>query len=147
MARRCRDDLSAVRPLPINAFSTNIQRAVALDLQQCQLVRVTRRPGAVKGSYPFEIVTQHRMRCRLTPVVAEPEAVMRRVAWINQIAAIWLILFVVFVLGDSATAVMIASDGLVGLVLLVCSWRVLAERRAMLGASWLQIVCGGWLLI
>src|SRR5215471_12105879 len=72
---------------------------------------------------------------------------MRRVVWINQIAAIWLILFVVFMLGDSATAVMIASDGLVGLVLLLCSWRVLAERRAILGASWLQIVCGGWLLI
>jgi len=71
---------------------------------------------------------------------------MTRIAWINQAAAVWLIVFVVAVLGDSATAGMIANDGLAGLVLLLCSWRVLTDGRTAIVTSLLQVACGAWLL-
>jgi hypothetical protein len=72
---------------------------------------------------------------------------MRRAAWVNQIGAIWLIVFVAFVLRDAATMTVTISDGIVGLILLLCSWRLLTETRFLSGASWLQLACGLWLLI
>ena len=71
---------------------------------------------------------------------------MTRVAWINQIAAIWLVVFVVIVLRDAATMPVIVSDSIVSLTLLLCSWRILAETRVGAAASWVQLACGLWLL-
>jgi len=72
---------------------------------------------------------------------------MTRVAWINQIAGIWLIVFVVIVLRDAAAMPVVVSDSIVGLVLLLCSWRILTETRVRAIASWSQVGCGLWLLI
>ena len=72
---------------------------------------------------------------------------MTRVAWINQIAAIWLVVFVVIVLRDAAAMPVLVSDSIVGLVLLLCSWRILTESRVGAAASWSQVGCGLWLLI
>jgi hypothetical protein len=66
---------------------------------------------------------------------------------VNQIAAIWLIVYVAFVLRDAATMMVTISDGIVGLVLLLCSWRLLTETRPLAAAGWLQLACGVWLLI
>ncbi len=70
---------------------------------------------------------------------------MRRAAWVNQVLAAWLIGFMVFGIGDAASAVEILSHGVAALLLLLASWRVLTESSDATVPSAIQTVAGVWL--
>jgi hypothetical protein len=72
---------------------------------------------------------------------------MKRAAWINQALAAWLIGFIVFGLGDSASAGEILSHGVAALILLLASWRLLTDPVAAGWLSAVQIVAGAWLCL
>lgn len=75
---------------------------------------------------------------------------MKRVMWINLVLGVWLIISP-FALryGAASTvgAVAIANDVILGIVLVGSSWWILAAKAGQLGLSWLQVLCGVWLII
>src|SRR5579859_3108700 len=71
---------------------------------------------------------------------------MKRITWINLVLGIWLIISTL-VIGYSAASVAVTNNIIIGVVIVACSWWMLA---AMVGADWcgwLQLLCGIWLII
>ena len=72
---------------------------------------------------------------------------MKRVIWINLVLGVWLII-APFVLGYSGSStVAIANDGILGVLLVACSWWIGAAMAAQVSVSGFQILCGIWLII
>lgn len=72
---------------------------------------------------------------------------MKRAAWINQALAIWLIGFFVLGLPERASAADVVSHGVVALLLLLASWRVITESIGTIGPSAVQLAAGVWLVL
>ena len=75
---------------------------------------------------------------------------MKRVIWINLVLGVWLIVspFVIGYFASSASStVTIANDGILGVLLVACSWWIAAAMAAKLGVSGFQALCGIWLII
>ena len=75
---------------------------------------------------------------------------MKRVIWINLVLGVWLIVspFVIGYFASSASStVTIANDGILGVLLVACSWWIAAAMAAQFGVSGFQALCGIWLII
>jgi hypothetical protein len=72
---------------------------------------------------------------------------MKRISWVNLLAGIWLVV-ASFVIGAAAiSSVPTANDIVLGLLLLLTSWWILASAAPSSGAAWFQVVCGLWLIV
>jgi len=70
---------------------------------------------------------------------------LKHVVQINVLLGAWLIV-APFILGYSGSMVELGNDISIGLVLVGCSWWILAAMRGQLGATTLQLLGGLWLV-
>ena len=71
---------------------------------------------------------------------------MKRITWINLIAGLWLIA-APFVLGYSTSAIAVAEDVTMGILVAAFSWWILAAMAPPVGAAWFQILSGIWIIV
>ena len=75
---------------------------------------------------------------------------MKRVIWINLVLGVWLIIspFVIgYFVPSASSTVAVANDGILGVLLVACSWWIVAAMAANVGVSAFQVLCGIWLII
>lgn len=70
---------------------------------------------------------------------------LKHIVQVNILLGAWLIV-APFILGYSGSTVELGSDIAIGVLLIVCSWWILAAMTGRIGASALQLVGGLWLL-
>jgi hypothetical protein len=72
---------------------------------------------------------------------------MKRITWINLILGIWLII-APFVIGYAAVSgVAVGEDVILGILLVLFSWWILAAEFPPVGTAWFQVFCGIWLIV
>ncbi len=74
----------------------------------------------------------------------------RVIMWINLVVGLWLIISPWALRYDAASAsgtAAVVNHVILGAVLVGSSGWILATKSARLGLSWLQVVCGVWLII
>jgi hypothetical protein len=71
---------------------------------------------------------------------------LRHIVQINVILGAWLIV-APFVMGYSSSTVELVNDLALGLLLVGCSWWILAASKGQVGASTLELLGGIWLIV
>ncbi len=71
---------------------------------------------------------------------------MKRVMLINLVVGLWLIVSPV-VLAYTAAGIGAINDTVLGAILVASSWWILVGKPREIGADWLQVLCGVWLII
>lgn len=71
---------------------------------------------------------------------------MKHVSWVNLIVGIWL-LIAPFVYGSMGLTVPMTNSVILGILLIVSSWWILAATAQEASVSWFQFLCGIWLII
>jgi len=71
---------------------------------------------------------------------------MKGMTWINLLVGIWLII-AAWALPGGAAGGRMASDVILGILLIAFSWWTLGAVTAPAAAIWLQVICGIWLVI
>lgn len=70
---------------------------------------------------------------------------LKHIVQINVLLGVWLIV-APFILGYSRSTVELSSDIAIGVLLVACSWWILAAMTGQVVASALQVLGGLWLL-
>ncbi len=72
---------------------------------------------------------------------------MKNITWINILLGIWLIIapFALRTVGEHGAWT--ANDVILGILLIVASWAIVAAARPAQGAAWFEVICGIWLVV
>jgi hypothetical protein len=71
---------------------------------------------------------------------------MKRILWLTLVLGVWLIV-APFVLGYSVMFGATANDVVFGIVLIACSWMILATVAREIGIALVQALCSLWLIV
>jgi hypothetical protein len=71
---------------------------------------------------------------------------LKHVIEINVLFGAWLIA-APFVLGYSTSHMEMANDIVIGVLLIACSWWMIAAAAGQAGAAALELLCGDWLIV
>ncbi len=69
---------------------------------------------------------------------------MKGIIWINLLLGVWLLLAS---FAMAATGAVTANNVVLGILLIACSWWMLAAIAPPVGVAWFEILCGIWLIV
>jgi hypothetical protein len=69
---------------------------------------------------------------------------MKGIMWINLLLGLWL---VVTPFAMASGTIVATNDVILGILLIACSWWMLAAMAPPVGVAWFEILCGIWLIV